>query len=162
MTTPTDDTSTQQVTQQATPGDLRAAATDFTWLLSRFATETAGVVDVIAVSSDGLLIAVSRLRDSSDSERLAAIVSGITSLAAGAAGNYGLGGLNKVIIDLEEGHVLVSAIGSGAVLGVVTSREAKLGNIAFEMTVFANRAGAALSPQLVLELKNTVGFTSAG
>ncbi|MGW3727104.1 DM13 domain-containing protein, partial [Streptomyces sp. NPDC000851] len=31
--------------------------------------------------------------------------------------------------------------------------EAKLGNIAYEMTLFANRAGAALSPQLVLELK---------
>ena len=124
---------------------------------NRFATETAGVVDAIAVSSDGLLIAVSELREHADSERLAAIVSGITSLAAGASGNYGLGGLNKVIIDLEGGHVLVSAIGSGAVLGVVTAKEAKLGNIAYEMTLFANRAGAALSPQLVLELKNSVG-----
>jgi predicted regulator of Ras-like GTPase activity (Roadblock/LC7/MglB family) len=147
---------------QTSPGDLRAAAADFTWLLSRFASETAGVVDAIAVSSDGLLIAVSQLRDSSDSERLAAIVSGMTSLAAAVAGNYGLGGLNKVIVDLEEGHVLISAIGSSAVLGVVTSKEAKLGNIAYEMTVFANRAGAALSPQLVLELKNNVGSAPAG
>ncbi|WP_329136860.1 roadblock/LC7 domain-containing protein [Streptomyces sp. NBC_01476] len=153
MTTPTGETPAGQ----AAPGDLRAAAADFTWLLNRFATDTAGVVDAIAVSSDGLLIAVSQLRDPADSERLAAIVSGMTSLAAGASGNYGLGGLNKVIIDLEQGHVLVSAIGSGAVLGVVTSKEAKLGNIAYEMTVFANRAGSALSPQLVLELKNSVG-----
>jgi uncharacterized protein len=142
--------------------DLRAAAADFTWLLSRFATETAGVVDAIAVSSDGLLIAVSRLRDQADSERLAAIVSGITSLAAGASGNYGLGPLNKVIIDLEGGHLLVSSIGSGSVLGVVASKEAKLGNVAYEMTLFANRAGTALSPQLVLELKNTVGSSPAG
>lgn len=157
MTTPTGNTSVGQ----PAPADLRAAAADFTWLLSRFAAETAGVVDAIAVSSDGLLIAVSQLRDHADSERLAAIVSGMTSLAAGAAGNYGLGALNKVIIDLEDGHILVSAIGSGAVLGVVTSKEAKLGNIAYEMTVFANRAGAALSPQLVLELKNSVGSPSA-
>ncbi|MFG2006912.1 roadblock/LC7 domain-containing protein [Spirillospora sp. NPDC048911] len=142
--------------------DLRAAATDFTWLLKQFATETAGVVDAIAVSSDGLLIAVSQLRDRADSERLAAIVSGIISLAAGASGNYGLGNLNKVIIDLEGGHVLVSAIGNGAVLGVVASKEAKLGNIAYEMTLFANRAGTALTPQLVLELKNSVGATPAG
>ena len=144
------------------PTSLQAAAADFTWLLDRFATETAGVVDAIAVSSDGLLIAVSRLRDQADSERLAAIVSGLTSLAAGASGNYGLGGLNKVIIDLEEGHVLVSAIGCGAVLGVVASKDAKLGNIAYEMTLFSNRAGAALTPQLVLELKNSVGTASAG
>ncbi|MFJ9902314.1 roadblock/LC7 domain-containing protein [Streptomyces sp. NPDC101152] len=145
----------------STPAELQAAAADFTWLLNRFATETAGVVDAIAVSSDGLLIAVSELREHADSERLAAIVSGITSLAAGASGNYGLGALNKVIIDLEGGHVLVSAIGSGAVLGVVTDKEAKLGNIAYEMTLFANRAGSALSPQLVLQLKNSVGAASA-
>ncbi|MFF3891146.1 roadblock/LC7 domain-containing protein [Streptomyces sp. NPDC001914] len=142
--------------------DVKTAAADFNWLLNRFATETAGVVDVIGVSSDGLLIAVSQLRGQADSERLAAIVSGITSLAMGASGNYGLGSLNKVIIDLEEGHVLVSSLGAGAVLGVVTSKEAKLGNIAYEMTLFANRAGAVLSPQLVMELKRTVGIAPAG
>lgn len=159
MTTSTGDSRPEQKTE---PTDLRAAAADFTWLLDRFATKTAGVVDAIAVSSDGLLIAVTQLRDQADSERLAAIVSGLTSLAAGASGNYGLGSLNKVIIDMEGGHVLVSAIGSGAVLGVVTSREAKLGTIAYEMALFANRAGAALTPQLVLELKNNVGTTPAG
>ncbi|KUO18798.1 roadblock/LC7 domain-containing protein [Streptomyces dysideae] len=157
MNTSTGDSSSEW----GAPSDLRAAAADFTWLLDRFATETAGVVDAIAVSSDGLLIAVSQLRDQADSERLAAIVSGMTSLAAGASGNYGLGALNKVIIDLEGGHVLVSVIGGGAVLGVVASKEAKLGNIAYEMALFANRAGAALTPQLVLELKNSVGAASA-
>ncbi len=157
MATSMDDSTSEQ----PEPTDLRAAAADFTWLLQRFATDTAGVVDAIAVSSDGLLIAVSRLRDQADSERLAAIVAGLTSLAAGASGNYGLGALDKVIVDLEHGHVLVSAIGAGAVLGVVTSGDAKLGNIAYEMTLFANRAGAALTPQLVLELKNSVGAASA-
>ena len=114
-------------------------------MVSRFAAETAGVVDAIAVSSDGLLIAVSRPGDQADSERLAAIVSGITSLAAGAAGNYGLGALNKVIIDMAGGHLLVSSIGSGSVLGVVASKDAKLGNVAYEMTLFANRVGAILT-----------------
>ncbi|GLV72498.1 MULTISPECIES: roadblock/LC7 domain-containing protein [Streptomyces] len=153
MTTPTD----KSGSAEPETTDLRAAAADFTWLLDRFATQTAGVVDAIAVSSDGLLIAVSQLSERADSERLAAIVSGVTSLAAGASGNYGLGGLNKVIIDLEGGHVLVSSIGCGAVLGVVTTNEAKLGNVAYEMTLFANRAGAALTPQLVMELKRSAG-----
>ena len=61
------------------------------------------------------------------------------------------------VVDLEGGHLLVSSIGNGCVLGVVASKEAKLGNIAYEMTLFANRAGAALSPQLIMELKNGVG-----
>jgi hypothetical protein len=86
----------------ARPTDLRAAADDFTWLLNRFATETAGVVDAIAVSSDGLLIAVSELREHADSERLAAIVSGITSLAAGASGNYGLWDLEAALRWVRE------------------------------------------------------------
>lgn len=150
------------MTASTTDADgLRAAAADFTWMVSRFAAETAGVVDAIAVSSDGLLIAVSRPGDQADSERLAAIVSGITSLAAGAAGNYGLGQLNKVIIDMAGGHLLVSSIGSGSVLGVVASKDAKLGNVAYEMTLFANRVGAILSPQLIVELKNTVGAAGA-
>ena len=141
-------------------GDVRASVADFNWLLQRFASDTAGVVDAIGVSSDGLLIAVSRPGNLADSERLAAIVSGITSLATGASGSYGLGGLNKVVIDLEGGHLLVSALGAGAVLGVVATKEAKLGNIAYEMTLFANRAGAVLSPQLIMELKRSVNTES--
>ena len=140
--------------------DLRTAAADFTWMVTRFATDTAGVADAIAVSSDGLLIAVSRPEDRASSERLAAIVSGLTSLAAGAAGHYGLGSLRKVIIDMEDGHLLVSSIGSGCVLGVVTAKDAKLGNVAYEMTLFGNRVGAVLNPQLIIELKNSV--TAAG
>jgi predicted regulator of Ras-like GTPase activity (Roadblock/LC7/MglB family) len=136
---------------------LQADAADFTWMVARFANETAGVVDAIAVSSDGLLIAVSRPQDPGSSERLAAVVSGMTSLAAGAAGNYGLGALNKVIIDMEGGYLLIARIGSGAVLGAVTTRDAKLANVAYEMTLFANRVGTVLSPQLIVELKNTVG-----
>jgi uncharacterized protein len=40
------------------PG-VTAEASNFNWLVSRFAQETAGVIAAIAVSSDGLLIAVS-------------------------------------------------------------------------------------------------------
>jgi uncharacterized protein len=137
---------------------LAADAADFTWMVSRFAGETAGVVDAIAVSSDGLLIAVSRPQDPGSSERLAAVVSGMTSLAAGAGGNYGLGALNKVIIDMEGGYLLITRIGSGAVLGAVTTADAKLANVAYEMTLFVNRVGAVLSPALIIELKNTVGM----
>ena len=141
---------------------LQADAADFTWMVSRFAEETAGVVDAIAVSSDGLLIAVSRPQDPGSSERLAAVVSGMTSLAAGAAGNYGLGALNKVIIDMEGGYLLIARIGSGAVLGAVTTSDAKLANVAYEMTLFANRVGTVLSPQLIVELKNTVATGGTG
>jgi uncharacterized protein len=135
---------------------LSVQAQNFNWLLSRFSSHTAGVVDSIAVSSDGLLIAMSGPQDRAGSDRLAAIVSGITSLAGGAATSYGLGGLNKVIIDMADGYLLVSSISSGCMLGVIAGKSANLGNIAYEMTLFANRAGSVLTPHLINELKNSV------
>ncbi len=129
---------------------------NFNWLLGRFASETAGVQDAIAVSADGLLMAKSAGQDRASADRLAAIVSGITSLAGGAARSYQLGTLNKVIVDMSYGYLIVSAISSGSVLGVIATKSANLGNVAYEMTLFANRAGAALSPQLINELKNSL------
>ncbi len=41
-------------------------------------------------------------------------------------------------------------------LGVVADRSANLGTVAYEMTLFASRAGGALTPRLIAELKNAV------
>ena len=135
---------------------LAADAADFTWMVARFANETAGVVDAIAVSSDGLLIAVSRPQDPGSSERLAAVVSGMTSLATGAAHSYSLGMLNRVVVDMSDGYLLISALGSGSVLGVVTERSVDLASAAYEMTLFASRAGSRLTPSLIRELRGAV------
>ena len=130
---------------------LSAEAQNFNWLLGKFAAETAGVLEAIAVSSDGLLMAMSAGQDRAGADRLAAITSGITSLAGGAARAYQLG------VDMAHGYLLVSAISSGSVLGVIAAKTANLGNIAYEMTLFSTRAGAALTPQLINELKNSLG-----
>jgi hypothetical protein len=135
---------------------LRHEAEDFAWLLTRFAQDTAGVVDAITVSSDGLLMAVARTSDRSSSDRLSAIVSGIASLASGAGSSYGLGALNKVIVDTQGGYLVVMSMSAGALLGVVADRGASLGTVAYEMALFVNRTSANLSPQLIQELKNTV------
>jgi uncharacterized protein len=135
---------------------LSQEAKTFNWLLDSFTTNTAGVAEAIAVSSDGLLIAMSSIKDRANAERLAAVVSGMTSLAGGAANWYGLGTLNRVIIDMSDGYLLITAISAGSVLGVIADRSANLGTVAYEMTLFATRAGAALTPTLIAELKNAV------
>lgn len=137
---------------------LSSEAQQFNWLLSQFATNTPDVVDAIAVSSDGLLIATSNRLSREDADRLAAITSAIISLAHGAGRVYDMGNPNKVIIDLDGGYLLVSSISAGSTLGVLTNRQANLGNLAYEMAVFSNRAGEVLSPQLIEELKVAVGF----
>lgn len=143
--------------QQVAPTtELSPEARTFNWLLDSFTENTAGVREAIAVSSDGLLMAMSAIKDRSNAERLAAVVSGMTSLAGGAASWYALGGLNRVIVDMTDGYLLISSISAGSVLGVVADRSANLGNVGYEMTLFANRAGSALTPQLIVELKNSV------
>ena len=89
---------------------------------------------------------MSAIKDRANAERLAAVVSGLTSLAGGASTWYALGALNRVIIDMADGYLLVTAISTGSVLGVIADRSANLGTVAYEMTLFANRAGAALTP----------------
>ena len=136
---------------------LSTEAQQFNWLLSQFAGTTPEVVDAIAVSSDGLLIAMSNTLNRANADRLAAITSAIISLAQGAGRVYDLGNPNKVIIDLDGGFLLVSSISMGATLGVLASRAANLGNLAYEMALFANRAGEVVSPALIEELKGSVG-----
>lgn len=131
-------------------------ARQFNWLVDRFARDTAGVAEAIAVSTDGLLVAMSDDMHRVDADRLAAIVSALASLANGASRVYSLGDTNKIIIDLDGGYVLVSTIARGCVLGVLAAKDANLGNLAFEMAMFANQAGPVLTPQLIEELKSTV------
>ena len=46
---------------------------------------------------------------------------------------YDFGSPNKVIIDLDRGYLLVSAISVGSSLGVLARKEANLGSLAYEM-----------------------------
>ncbi len=132
-------------------------AQNFNWLVARFAQETAGVGAAIAISSDGLLIAMSSGLERASADRLAAIGSAMLSLAHGVSDCYPLGEPDKVVIELAQGYLLVCTISVGCALGVLASKQASLGTVAFEMAQFANRASVALTPRLIEELKFTVG-----
>jgi predicted regulator of Ras-like GTPase activity (Roadblock/LC7/MglB family) len=138
--------------------EISTEAQKFNWLVSRFAERTAGVIAAIAVSADGLLIAMSTALQRENADRLAAISSAMLGLANGVSENHPLGSPDKVIIELEQGYLLVCTISIGASLGVLATKEASLGTIAYEMAMFANRASVVLTPQLIEELKNTVGL----
>jgi uncharacterized protein len=137
---------------------ISAEATQFNWLVSRFVQGTAGAIAAIAVSADGLLIAMSADLDRASADRLAAISSAMLGLANGVSESHPLGEPDKVIIELARGYLLVCTISIGCSLGVLASKQVSLGTIAYEMAMFANRASTVLTPQLIEELKNTVGL----
>src|SRR5512139_443977 len=129
---------------------------DFNWLLGNFVRETDGVADAVAVSSDGLLMAMSDGLDRPGAEHLAAIVSGLTSLARSASRQYGFAGLRLVMIDMQHGFLLVSSISDGSCLGVVAGGQCDLGLVGHEISVLCERFGALLTPQIVADLKDQV------
>jgi uncharacterized protein len=136
--------------------EVSAEARNFNWLIGRFAHETSEVVAAIAVSSDGLLIAMSEALQRADADRLAAICSATLSLANGVSECCPLGEPDKVVIQMTQGYLLVCTISAGCSLGVLASKQASLGTVAYEMALFANRSNAILTPRLIEELKLTV------
>ena len=116
------------------PG-ISSGAQSFNWLVNRFADGTAGVIAAIAVSADGLLIAMSNVMERDSADRLAAIASATLGLANGVSDSYPLGLPDKVIIELEHGYLLVCTMTIGCSLGVLASKPASLGTIAYEMEI---------------------------
>ena len=131
-------------------------AHNINWLLSSFSTQTDGVEQAIAVSSDGLLMAISSNLDRASADKIAAIVTGIRSLADGASRLLGKGHLHQVIIEMDASFLFVSAISGGATLGVVAARDCDLGLIGYETALLVQRVGGQLTPELIAELKTTL------
>ena len=128
----------------------------FNWLLANFVRGTDGVRDAVAVSSDGLLIAMSEGLDRTSADRLAALVSGLSSLAKSASRNYEFDGLKLIMIEMKRGFLLVSAIDDGSCVGVIADSKCDIGLVGYEIAVLADRAGALLTPALISELRETL------
>ncbi|MFF3224227.1 MULTISPECIES: roadblock/LC7 domain-containing protein [Nocardia] len=125
-------------------------------MLANFVRETDGVRDTVAVSSDGLLIAMSDGLDRTSADRLSAMVSGLASLAKSASRSYSFDGLKLIMIEMKRGFLLVSAMGDGSCLGVIADGNCDVGLVGYEMAVLAERAGSLLDPTLISELRETL------
>ena len=132
---------------------LSEGARSFNWLLNGFVDKTAGVSDAVAVSSDGLLMAMSSSLNRASAEQLAAIISGMVSLGNGASQCFGFEGLEQVIVSMRRGFLFVSSISDGSCLGVVAGRGSDIGLVGYQTTLLVERAGSVLTPELVIELK---------
>ena len=128
----------------------------FSFLLDNFVSETVGVEDALAVSADGIRLAVSDGLPEAMADQFGAITSGLASLTLGAARCFAEDSVHRVIIEMDRSYLLIVNITHGAVLGVVARKDADIGLVAYEMTLLAERAGQVLTPDLIVELKNTL------
>jgi predicted regulator of Ras-like GTPase activity (Roadblock/LC7/MglB family) len=135
---------------------MSTAADNLNWLVGRFVDGLPAVRHAVVVSSDGLSLAASDSVDRETAERLSAVSSGMIGLAYGSAGRFGAGAVSNVIVEMENGWLFVTGIRDGSLMCVVTTREADIGSIGYEMAVFAQRAGEVLTPAVRDELKSAV------
>lgn len=136
--------------------DLGTHATQFHWLLDQFVNNTAGVLDALAVSSDGLLLAASSGSGRQNTEQLAAVTAGLTSLTHGAADMFGMESVEQVVIEMSGGHMFVASVSDGSALAVLAEKQADLGLVGYEMALLIDRVGRVLTPDLIRHMQNVL------
>ncbi|WP_216208576.1 roadblock/LC7 domain-containing protein [Amycolatopsis aidingensis] len=129
---------------------------DFTWLINDFVRKVHGVTHALIMSSDGFPLTASDEVSGDDAEQLAAISSGLLSLAANSAALFEKGSCEQIIIRLTRGYFLFMGIGSGAGLAVLTGPDCDMKVVAYEMTQFVTNAGHVLTPERRADLRRVL------
>lgn len=135
---------------------LSTEAQNFNWLIDSFVETASGVTDAVAVSSDGLLMAMSKSLGREDAEHVSAIVTGFVSLGQSTSTCFDFAGLNQVIVAMKRGYLFVSSISDGSALGVVATSDCDIGVVGYQTTLLVERAGTVLTPALISELRGAV------
>lgn len=130
-----------------------SGAAGFGWLLDSFVSTVPGVRHTLAVSADGLLMAMSATLDRTGGDQLAAIVAGLSSLTRGAARQLGSGAVRQTVVETDDAFVLLMSVSDGSVLAVVADAGCDVGLVGYEMAMLATRAEPVLTPQLVAQMR---------
>lgn len=115
------------------------------WFVSKFVRDVPGVSHAILVSSDGLLMASSSRLPTDNADQMAAVTSGLASLANGAARLFQAGNVRQSIIEMEDAFLLVMGVGNGSYLAVLTTVSCDIGQVGYEMAVLVDRVGKTVS-----------------
>lgn len=114
------------------------------WLVSKFAREVPGVAHALLVSVDGLVVAASEHLPRERADQLAAVASGLASLAAGAAQLFEGGPVLQSVIEMQNGFLLLMRVGDGSHLATLAATGCDIGQIGYEMAVLVERVGAVV------------------
>ncbi|MEW2395262.1 roadblock/LC7 domain-containing protein [Streptomyces sp. NPDC046862] len=114
------------------------------WLLDDLTERVEHVQHAMVLSSDGLVTGASTGLRREDAEHLAAVSSGLHSLAKGSGRHFGAGHVRQTMVEFDEAVLFVTAAGEGSCLCVLSAAEADIGQVAYEMTLLVNRVGEHL------------------
>ena len=125
------------------PGDER----NLDWVVSKFVDEVPSAAHAILVSADGLLMAASKSIPYDRAEQVAAVSSGLASLAVGAARLFDGGAVLQTVVEMQHGYLLLMSVGDGSHLAVLTEDSADIGQVGYEMALLVDRVGRTVEAQ---------------
>ena len=115
-------------------------------LLTDFTERVPDVLRVVAVASDGVLLAASSRAQPDQLEQLSAITAGLISLAGAAARISDGGAVTQALVTMARGTLVIMAMDQGSSLAVLTTAAADLDTVAYEMTMLVEEAGSIFTP----------------
>lgn len=123
-----------------------AAARDLNWLVTNFVERVPETAHAVIVSSDGVVLGVSEGLERIAADKLAAIVSGLASLADSGARAFECGRVVQTAVEMHGGVLVLVSVSNGATLAVLATTVCDLELIAYEMTLLTERAGKMITP----------------
>ncbi|MEV4504111.1 roadblock/LC7 domain-containing protein [Streptomyces klenkii] len=114
------------------------------WMLDDLTERIEHIRHALVLSNDGLVTGASTSLQREDAEHLAAVASGLHSLAKGSGRQFRAGRVRQTMVEFDEGVLFVTAAGDGSCLCVLGGAEADIGQIGYEMTLLVNRVGEHL------------------
>ncbi|RFU83970.1 roadblock/LC7 domain-containing protein [Streptomyces triticagri] len=118
------------------------------WLLDDLTKRVEHIRHALVLSNDGLVTGASSDLERADAEHLAAVSSALHSLAKGSGRHFGAGGVRQTMVEFDGAVLFVTAAGDGSCLCVLTTAEADIGQVAYEMTLLVNRVGEHLGVEI--------------
>lgn len=126
------------------------------WVVSKFVDEVPNTAHAILVSADGLLMAASASIPDDRAEQVAAVSSGLASLAVGAARLFEGGAVLQTVVEMEHGFLLLMSVGDGSHLAVLTQNSADIGQVGYEMALMVDRVGRMIQARARVPLGGVV------
>ena len=114
---------------------------NLTWLLDDLVERVPSAQQAVVLSADGLMMGASTGLARDDAEHLSAMAAGFQSLAKGASRHFRAGPVRQTVVEMESAFLFVTAAGQGACLAVLSTSDADLGLIAYEMAMLVTRVG---------------------
>ena len=120
-------------------------ADDLDSLIAGFVGGVVGVIHAAIVSSAGLPLACSEGFPPDLVDQLAAVTSGLTSLVGGAARMFGAGPVVQIVVAMEHGMLIVTAVSDSIAFSALAAADCDMGLVTSEMAVLGEQARNILS-----------------